>query len=322
MPEEHSLYLHDRADFEDLLRIVADERKVLPELVEKDYWIARALHGLVGLGFHFEIKGGTSLSKGFGLIHRFSEDIDIKIDPRSTGVSFEVHTGVNQTKKDHHIQSRKDFYDWIAGVITIDGFDSAEREVAFDDEKFRSGGVTLKYTSLFEANPALKAGVLLELGFDDTEPAESKPITSWAGEKALQSDIEFSGSNPIEVMCYHPGYTLVEKLQAVSTKFRQWEAGKILPANFIRHYYDIYCLLGDEVVLDFIGTPIYEQRKEKRFREQDNKTIIENPAFLFEEKAVREAFEQEYINKADLYFEQQVPFSEILARISELAPKL
>lgn len=322
MPEEHSLYLHDRADFEDLLRIVADERKVLPELVEKDYWVARALHGLVELGFDFEIKGGTSLSKGFGLIHRFSEDIDIKIDPQSTGVDFTVHIGTNQTKKDHHIQSRKDFYDWIAGVIDITGFDSVEREFAFDDEKYRSGGITLIYTSLFEANSALKAGVLLELGFDDTEPAESKPITSWAGEKALQSDIDFNGSSPVKVKCYHPGYTLVEKLQAVSTKYRQWEeAGKILPANFIRHYYDIYCLLGDEAVLEFIGKPRYEQRKKERFRQQDNITIIENPAFILA-KSAREAFEQEYISKADLYFEQQVPFSEILARISELAPKL
>jgi predicted nucleotidyltransferase component of viral defense system len=33
------------------------------------------------LGLNFELKGGTSLSKGFGLIHRFSEDIDIRIDP-------------------------------------------------------------------------------------------------------------------------------------------------------------------------------------------------------------------------------------------------
>jgi len=40
-----------------------------------------ALWGLQRLGFRFELKGGTSLPKGHGLIHRFSEDIDILIQP-------------------------------------------------------------------------------------------------------------------------------------------------------------------------------------------------------------------------------------------------
>ena len=50
-------------------------------LVEKDYWIMHCLWGLQAQGFQFELKGGTSLSKGFGVIHRFSEDIDIRIEP-------------------------------------------------------------------------------------------------------------------------------------------------------------------------------------------------------------------------------------------------
>lgn len=316
------MYLHDRSDFEELLRVVADERKILPELVEKDYWVTRALHGLMGLGFDFEIKGGTSLSKGYGLIHRFSEDIDIKIDPVSSGVPFQVYTGANQTRKEHHIQSRKSFYDWVAGEIKIDGFVSVERDSAFDDEKYRSGGITLKYASLIDSNSALKGGVLLELGFDDTEPAEPKPIFSWAAKKALQSDIVFHDSDPVKVKCYHPGYTLVEKLQAVSTKFRKWEVGNALPANFIRHYYDIYCLLGDEKVIEFIDTTMYEQRKGIRFRQQDNKIIIENPAFQLKDLTTREIFEKEYVGKADLYFEEQIPFTDILERISEFAPKL
>ncbi len=39
-------YLHDRPDFSDLIRVVAGERKLLPALVEKDYWIMRCLYGL------------------------------------------------------------------------------------------------------------------------------------------------------------------------------------------------------------------------------------------------------------------------------------
>src|SRR5436190_15605964 len=48
-----------------------------PALVEKDYWIMQGLYGLQKLGMKIELKGGTSLSKGLQIIHRFSEDIDI-----------------------------------------------------------------------------------------------------------------------------------------------------------------------------------------------------------------------------------------------------
>ena len=64
-------FLHERRDFTQLLSLVADERGLDPVLVEKDYWIMHCLWGLQAQGFQFELKGGTSLSKGFGIIHRF-----------------------------------------------------------------------------------------------------------------------------------------------------------------------------------------------------------------------------------------------------------
>ena len=67
--------VHELPDFKDLLAVVADNMKVDPGLVEKDYWIMQSLWGLQQLGYKFELKGGTSLSKGLGLIHRFSDDI-------------------------------------------------------------------------------------------------------------------------------------------------------------------------------------------------------------------------------------------------------
>jgi hypothetical protein len=83
-------FLHARRDFNQLLAVVADERGVDPVLVEKDYWLMHCLWGLRNQGFEFELKGGTSLSKGFGVIHRFSEDIDIRIEPPA---SMNVKTG-------------------------------------------------------------------------------------------------------------------------------------------------------------------------------------------------------------------------------------
>lgn len=59
-------YLHHHPDFSDLIRIVGQEQSLDPALVEKDYWVMHCLYGLQKIGLTFELKGGTSLSKGFG----------------------------------------------------------------------------------------------------------------------------------------------------------------------------------------------------------------------------------------------------------------
>ncbi len=64
-------FLLTRSDFNELLAIVAEQRGIDPVLVEKDYWIMHCLWGLQASGFRFELKGGTSLSIGFGIIHPF-----------------------------------------------------------------------------------------------------------------------------------------------------------------------------------------------------------------------------------------------------------
>jgi hypothetical protein len=76
-------YLHHHPQFGELIRIVAEEKGIDPSLVEKDYWIMHCLYGLQQLKMKFELKGGTSLSKGHKIIGRFSEDIDIRIEPPS-----------------------------------------------------------------------------------------------------------------------------------------------------------------------------------------------------------------------------------------------
>lgn len=74
-------FVHEDRDFDALLRIVADKRRIALGLVEKDYWVTHALWALQDAGFEIWFKGGTSLSKGFGLIERFSEDLDLKLEP-------------------------------------------------------------------------------------------------------------------------------------------------------------------------------------------------------------------------------------------------
>ena len=172
----HASFLHEHPDFAELLGIVAVEMAVARALVEKDYWIMHCLYGLQQLGMAFELMGGASLSKGYGIIHRFSEDIDIRIEPPA---SMDVKIGRNHDKP-AHCESRKRFYDWLAETIKIDGVDEVARDTAFDDGKFRNGGIRLHYRTTAPTLHGLKPGILLEVGFDDVTPNEPKDISSWA----------------------------------------------------------------------------------------------------------------------------------------------
>ena len=74
-------FLHDHPNFVDLLRQLAQQTGIATYLIEKDYWLMHGLWVLQQQGWQFQLKGGTSLSKGFGIIQRFSEDIDLRIEP-------------------------------------------------------------------------------------------------------------------------------------------------------------------------------------------------------------------------------------------------
>ena len=76
-------FVHKDKDFEQLLAIVARDTKISEALIEKDYWVKHTLWALHETGLDIWFKGGTSLSKGFGIIQRFSEDLDMMNATRS-----------------------------------------------------------------------------------------------------------------------------------------------------------------------------------------------------------------------------------------------
>lgn len=72
--------LREDSGFATAIAGAAKELGLHPQFVEKDYWVTEALRALHrDFAAHFIFKGGTSLSKGYGLIERFSEDIDILV---------------------------------------------------------------------------------------------------------------------------------------------------------------------------------------------------------------------------------------------------
>lgn len=313
-------YLHNHQNFRELLRIVGAELNIEPGLVEKDYWIMHVLYGLKQQGFQFELKGGTSLSKGYGIINRFSEDIDIHIKPPA-------EMGINENPKNTNpgnIQKRKDFYDGLANDIKIDGIISVVRDEAFDDEKqYRSGGIRLHYESKTDAIVGVKEGILLEVGFDTVTPNNPLTISSWAYDKAVQQGVDIIHNRAVDIACYHIGYTFVEKLQTIATKFRQEQEDKEERQNLMRQYYDVYSLLQDDTVKAFIGTEEYQKHKEDRFPSKDYKIpIAENEAFLLRNPELRERFIKRYKKTAKLYYKGQPDFNELLVEIGKWVEKL
>lgn len=153
-----TLFLHQLPDAKELFEVVAKQRKLLPAIVEKDYWIMHCLWGIQQQGFKFELKGGTSLSKGFSIIERFSEDIDIQIHPQDSNVKI----GKNHDKP-AHIEGRRHFFERIADELCIPNLNFI-RDTSFDDTvKMRGAGIRGEYSSFFNSIPGLKEGIILEL---------------------------------------------------------------------------------------------------------------------------------------------------------------
>lgn len=307
-----AIFLHDHKDFPDLLRIVGEEKGIDPYLIEKDYWLMHVLYGLQQQHYDFRLKGGTSLSKGYQIIQRFSEDIDIYIKPSSK-------LAINETSNtEKNVEKRKIYYDELAKEINIPGIIDVKRDNAFDDNRYyRSGGIRLLYKSHTEALSGVKEGILLEVGFDTVVPENYLMISSWAYDKANQSKaLQLIDNRAQDISCYHPGYTFVEKLQTIATKYRRERETGIDNQNFMRQYYDIFCLLQNKEVQEFIGTEEYWQHKEKRFPNKDfNIPLYQNEAFLLSDPVIRRTFIDRYKKTAALYYAEQPSFEQILESI-------
>jgi hypothetical protein len=313
-------YLHNRKDFPDLIRIIEAETNILAGLVEKDYWIMHVLFGLKQQGYDFELKGGTSLSKAYKLIDRFSEDIDIHIKPP---VNMGINENPNNTKP-NNIAARKAFYDWLAANIKIDGIEKIERDLNFDNDAGTSGGIRLFYRSHFPSIAGVKEGVLLEVGFDTVTPNSLLTISSWAYDKAFQnSRPEFADNRAIDIKCYDHRYTFVEKLQTIATKFRKEQESGVESQNFMRQYYDVYSLLADPKVHEFIGTDAYLRHKQKRFPAIDLAIPVnKNQAFLLDDEVLWAQFKRRYQSTGALYYKGQPEFEAVMERISKYIDRM
>jgi hypothetical protein len=247
-------FVHDDPEFGDLLRIVAGERRIAPGLVEKDYWVTHTLWALHDTGFDVWFKGGTSLSKGFGLIERFSEDLDLKLLPGTVSslplVSNWTSAGAKATAE------RRAYFAALACLLQVPGTEVTIGEVA--DKSWRAAGIRVSYPGrhLADLGSVMKPFVLLEVGSARATPAVRCDMTSFvhdylATTKQLTS---FDDNRPTRVRCVHPLVTLVEKLDALHRRVPREDAS---PATFVRHFEDAARVIHGSAKLpplpDYVG---------------------------------------------------------------------
>ena len=91
----------------------------------------------------------------------------------------------------------------------------------------------------------------------------------------------------------------------------------------MRQYYDVYCLLDNEEVQQFIGTEAYVSHKKIRFPAKDFEIpIAKNQAFLLSSIEIMEAFTKQYERTKELYYKGQPPFKELLDKIHSVINRL
>jgi len=168
----------------------------------------------------------------------------------------------------------------------------------------------------------LREGVLLEVGFDTVAPNAPKDISSWLYDRAVASNVDIIDNRAKVIPCYDPGYTFVEKLQTVSTKFRKQQEDGSDPVEFMRHYYDIYELLRRPEVQKLIGTDAYKTHKQARFRKDDNQNIAENDAFSLSDATTQAFYADAYKRGGALYYTGKPTFEQIRAEIKKSIDRL
>ena len=78
---------------------------------------------------------------------------------------------------------------------------------------------------------------MLEVGFETVTPNNPLTISSCEYEKAVQQKVDIIDNRGVDIACYHIGYTFVEKLKTIETKFRQEKEDKEERQNFMHQNY-------------------------------------------------------------------------------------
>jgi hypothetical protein len=223
-------------------------------IVEKDFWVCWSLQHLFALpsyGDHLIFKGGTSLSKAYDVIHRFSEDVDLSLDRAQLGFegdSDPENPDLSGGKRKSLLQDLQE-----AAAVTVGGPLLEEINTAFsasleqpfslqiDDGDPQT--ILFAYPSLGDEDPGyIKPVIRFEFGARGAQlPAEQRPVVTYV----QQAFPDLPGLNAVDVQTLGIERTFWEKATILHMLFHQ-DAKKPLADRMSRHYYDMAQLIGHD----------------------------------------------------------------------------
>lgn len=216
---------------------------ITPQAIEKDLWVTTLLQIVFTLPFskHVVFKGGTSLSKVYGLINRFSEDIDLAIDRVQFGLDGDLtKKQIKKLRKASSLFVRDEFADELRRNIDNYGLSNLcqvipEPDGEGDDTYPEPRKIHIVYNSLFQKDPYLESEVLLEIGarslFEPTQSTEVKSLVSSQFEQVNTSIVSPSITTSV------PEKTFLEKAFLLHELFST-ERGRQAERKS-RHLYDL-----------------------------------------------------------------------------------
>jgi hypothetical protein len=231
----YKMNLHTNKElFSTLVTLTAKHFRITPAFVEKDYWITLILLNLANSSYSTNVvfKGGTSLSKGYRLINRFSEDIDIAmIEEKLSGNALK--TKIRNIEKG----ITTNFTEIIAPNITSKG--SMFRKSVFEYPSIIS--------SVLSGNTVKR--IIVEINsFANPYPYLQQEITSFIAEflqeTNQQQEIQEYALQAFSLNVLDKCRTMLEKLVSL-IRFSFSENPTQAIASKIRHFYDLYYLIQD-----------------------------------------------------------------------------
>ena len=227
----------------------ATELTGLPSVaIEKDWWITLVLNASFSLSYSKNIvfKGGTSLSKGWNLIERFSEDIDLAIDRKFFGFAGDISkTQIRNLRKQSCEFISTTFLDDLTKILTewkaIDECRLIAQLIKDSDKDPQV--IEIYYNSVIDTSVYLPQRVLIEVSSRSLmEPIEERKINSILSENFPQQSFV---TVPFAIPTVLPQRTFLEKIFLLHEEFSQ-ETEKIRIDRLSRHLYDLEKLMDTE----------------------------------------------------------------------------
>jgi hypothetical protein len=243
--------LFEHPEFEQAIIRAADHFRpqgLREAIIEKDYFVTEALRIIEReAGARVIFKGGTSLSKGWNLIQRFSEDIDIFLDPTAFEPALGKKAIDRELKKLRQAIERHPGLKFVEKESqTIGGFGRNDR---------------FEYVQRFAGAGDVRNRVFVEAGTaSGREPTDRVRLQSYLGQFLQETGVRLGADDegPFEMRLLHFRHTFVEKMFAIHAKVEVFKkTGKEI-GGYARHYYDLFCLAGRPEVLAMLRSDEYD----------------------------------------------------------------